>query len=46
MDEAKQILTKQLATLFGFEDGCEETLDMLLTIEAKEVSCLLDDGFV
>jgi hypothetical protein len=46
MDEAKQILTKQLAALFGFEDGCAETLEMLLTIDAKEVSCLLDGGFV
>jgi hypothetical protein len=38
MDAAKPILTKQLASLFGFEDGFEDILEMLLTIEGKQVS--------
>jgi hypothetical protein len=38
---AKPILIKQLASLFGFEDGVGDVLEMLLTIESKTVSCLL-----
>jgi hypothetical protein len=46
MDAAKPILTKQLASLFGFEDGLEDILEMLLTIEGKQVGfpLLMIDG--
>jgi hypothetical protein len=39
MSEAsKEILTRQLATLLGFDDGADGVLDHLLTIESGEVS--------
>jgi hypothetical protein len=40
MDEAasREILTRQLATLLGFDDGADGVLEHLLTIESGEVS--------
>jgi hypothetical protein len=40
MSEAasREILTRQLATLLGFDDGADDVLEHLLTIESGEVS--------
>jgi hypothetical protein len=39
MSEAsREILTRQLATLLGFDDGADGVLEHLLTIESGEVS--------
>jgi hypothetical protein len=33
-----EILTRQLVTLLGFDDGADDVLDHLLTVESREVS--------
>jgi len=39
--QQRDILTKKLVALLGFEDGADDVLSHLLTIEAQSVSSLL-----
>ena len=39
MESSHQVLLKELAELLGFDDGAEDVLEHLLTIDSREVSC-------
>jgi hypothetical protein len=38
MSNSKGVLTKELGDLLGFDDGAEDVLEHLLSIESSEVS--------
>jgi hypothetical protein len=44
MEQQRAILTKKLAVLLGFEDGAEDVLQHLLTIESSEVRAVHFDA--
>lgn len=37
MESSKQVLLKELSDLLGFEDGADDVLEHLVTIESREV---------
>lgn len=41
MSSSKDVLNKALADLLGFEDGAEDVLEHLLSIESSEVSLIV-----
>jgi hypothetical protein len=54
MSSSKGVLTKELGDLLGFDDGAEDVLEHLLSIESSEVSlvcsklimCCTDDSHI
>lgn len=37
MESSQQVLLKELSDLLGFEDGAEDVLDHLMTIDSRQV---------